>query len=354
MKLFKSLSACAAALMLLLCLPAAALEAPEKAIGKDTTMLVWFDVSQVDDKLMQKYEDLVKKMVAEPALQQNALPQDIEEINKVIEKVKAFRKDFVNAGGSGLMMSVAMPGENEVEPKMSMLAKSDGAIDGQAMSTLLKEASEEDVDAQVVAIGGGWHDVSIVSKEGDALTSALPAADAAALAAFKKQLDTQGQPLFAMVFRMQDSMRQMMDFDPNQLGPDAQQDPTQAMMMGMLGPIKALDTVGMAMSYKQEKLQLDIQMNFLNAESATQFLGLYNTIIMTAPAMLAMQFQGAEGAPDPNQLNELFMKLQMKGEGDTLKLSLDQEFFDMAEKLGETMKNFFEAQQGVAPDQNAF
>ena len=76
------------------------------------------------------------------------------------------------------------------------------------------------------------------------------------------------------------------------------------------------------------------QMAFMDANSANQFLNMYNAQMMFAPAILAGMFEGVPDAPNPKELNDFFTKLQMKGNGDSLTLKLDAEFFEMAKKLG--------------------
>lgn len=324
----------AAALVMLLTLPASA-DAPKKAIGKDTMLTLWVDVEQISPELIKTAGTALAGLSNNPILNQQGGALPLGEMATAVEKMTSFRNGFVKAGGTGVLMTMEMPGEESWSPPISMLAKSKDKLDTKAMTDLIKSLGEdakeaEQVDVQFMPLEGGWHDISIVSAEGDQVTLPLPKPDEAAFKAFDKQMKLVKKPMMSLAFRMQDSLREKIQVPAGQ-----QQDPQAAMMMGMLRPLQKLDTVGVSVSMANEKdYVVDIHMAFLDANSANQFLNTYNAQMMFAPALLAGMLDGAPNAPSPKDLNAFFMKLQMKGNGDTLSLKLDQAFFDMAEKLG--------------------
>ena len=112
--------------------------------------------------------------------------------------------------------------------------------DAGAMAALFRTMGEGEVQAQCEAIAGGWQNIAVTSKEGDRVTLPLPTPDAEVFSALNKQLNQQDKPVFAVAFRMQDKLREMMDqaleqaqgLQPEQGGAGAAQ---QQMAMGMMG-----------------------------------------------------------------------------------------------------------------------
>lgn len=334
------LAAFLTAVMLLLAGPALAVKAPEKAIGEDTMLVVWLDVEQISPKLIKQLGDGLGEVLDNPMLADQGIGLPLGDTKEMVQGITAFRDGFVKAGGKGLLLTMAMPGEDDDawSPPLSVLANSgDKPMDRAAMKKLFDTVSEGEVDAEFAPIGGGWHDVSMVADGGEAVTLPLPKPDAEANKAFNKQLGAAKKPMLSIAFRMQDELREMMDENLQGLGGEG--NPELAMMMGMIQPIKSLDTLGINVSMVgEEDFKVDVQMDFLDEQQALMFMNMYNSIMMLAPAMLAQQVQGVPDAPNPNELNQFFMKLMMKADGKTLSLTLDPAFFEMAEKLGPLMQ----------------
>lgn len=343
MKLRKVVTAGCLTALTLVAAPTPAAEAPQKAIGEETAFLVWIDVEQIKAEDIQKLGKAMKDLGDNPALAGQGAALPAGDLDEGIAKMTQFRDGFVQNGGEGLLLAMGIPAGEEWSPPISMLAKSKGQFDAAGMEKLIRTLAKDDADAKegditFIPIDGGWHDVSLVSPEGDAVTQELPTPNAAAFEAFQKQLGVVEDPVVAMAFRMQDDLRQMLAGAAQ--GAGQQQDPQAAMVMGMLQPIQKLDTVGFALSKVNEtEMKLNVQMVFQDEASAQTFVGMYNSIIMFAPAMMAQQFAGVEGAPDPAQINAMFMKLKMQANGDTLTLELDQAFFDEIEKLAKLMEH---------------
>lgn len=326
---------------------------PAQAVGENTTLAVYLDLSQIDAEMMESLgEGFLAGLASVAQTQGDGFTIPLGNPQELVDRVTATRNAFVQAGGEGLMMTVEMPREESWSPPMSLLAKTNGKFDAPGMEAFIRTMGLGEQSTAIESLGNGWQNIAIESQEGDPITLALPTPDKAAFAAINKQLSQHKKPVIALAFRMQDALRTKMD-EAEQLakaaqgagGQNAQDQMMMGMMMGMFKPIRSLDTFGLAISPADESLVIDAQMIFLNAASAQQFANLYNSIIMFAPALLAGAAQGEveiENMPDPATINQFFMKLKMNLKGDTLNLTLDQTFFDLAEK----MAPLFEGMQG--------
>jgi len=237
----------AAVCLLVLSLPAAAVEAPKKAIGKDTMVVVWVDMQQITPEMIETVGQAMADFSKNPMLEKQGGAVPLGEINKAVKNMTKFRDGFVKAGGQGMMMAIGMPEQGSWSPPMSMLVKSNGKLDAKALLSAMNEVKPEDEQAlgeddfQATDIGEGWHDLMIKSEDGEQVTNALPTPDAAALAAFNKQLSAGKKPAFSMAFRMQPSLREMMQGLGEGFGDQPPADPNMAMMMGMDGGAPDLD-----------------------------------------------------------------------------------------------------------------
>ncbi len=337
MKLFKpAYLAAALALLLIPSLPARAVDAPKQAIGEDTALVVWVDLEQVDTEMIEKLGDALAGLADNPILQDQAGGIPLGDISEMVDALTLFRSGFVQAGGEGLLLTLEMPEEGSWSPPISLLARTKQDVDAKAMGALVRTMTDGAMDAELAPVkdAEGWHDLAVISVgNGEPVTQALPSEpDKKAYKAFDEQLGEVKKPLLSVAFRMQDDIRDMIGMMAGG-GAGGQQDPQAAMMLGMLGPLQNLDTIGFAVSEDDEEFEVDAQMVFQEAADAQQFGQMYNSIMQLAPALLAAQLQNVEDAPDPNTLNDFFMKLQMKQNGDTLKLHLDKEFFEMAEQM---------------------
>ncbi len=349
MKMMHSLLSAVAVLMLVLTMPARAVDVPEQAIGENTALVVWVDLEQVDTEMIQKLGDQLAALADNPILADQAQGIPLGEIGKMKDVLTTLRNGFLQAGGQGLMLTLEMPGEDSLSPPMSVLAKTGQAVDTKAMAALVRTMSEGAMDAELAPVVEGWHDLAIVDLDkGVEVTQALPKPDKKAFKAFDKQLGDVKKPIISVAFRMQDELREMI----GQLGGLAgdgggQQDPQAQMMLGMLEPLKRLETLGFAISKDKDAFEVDAQMVFDKPGDAQQFAQMYNSILMFVPVILAGEAQKIQNAPDANTINSFFMKLQMTQNGDTLKLHLDKEFFELVDKMAPLFEAFGEQGQQV-------
>eukprot|EP00752_Nemacystus_decipiens_P013548 g12006.t1 len=317
---------------------------PTQAVGEDTMLALYVDVSQIDAEMISGVgEGLLSALAGLAQMQGDDFGLPLGDPQEMIDNLTTLRGSFVQAGGEGLVMTVEMPGEDSWSPPMSLLAKTNDKFDAKAMGATIRTMGDGQMDATMNALGGGWQTIALKNDLGEAVTSDLPDPDQTAFTALNKQLTQHEKPVIALAFRMQDELRLMMD-EAEEMAKDAQQqgatgEDAQAqmmlgLMMGMFKPIRSLDTVGLAISEVDGGMLVDAKMTFLDATSAQQFSNLYNSIIMFAPVIIAGTAQGElENMPDPATINQFFMQLKMQIDGNTLSLTLDQEFFDMAEKI---------------------
>ncbi|MEM9110945.1 MAG: hypothetical protein AAGC72_13075 [Planctomycetota bacterium] len=347
------------AALLLIVTPASAEDTkqpvPQQAIGEKTMVALYLDVTQIDAEQIEGIgETLLGALGGIAEMQGEAFALPLGDPQEITDTLLTLRGSFLQAGGEALLMTVGMPGEDNWSPPMSLMAKTNDDLDANAMVALLRMMGEGEIEATLESLGSGWQNISLLSKEGEAVTLPLPEPNETAYSAFSKQLSQHDKPVMAVAFRMQDELREMMDLAEQaaknaQPGPaeDAQGQMAMGMLMGMFKPIRSLDTLGIAVSQADgDSLLVDVQMTFLDTQSAQMFANLYNSILMFAPVMIAGQAQGGgvEGMPDAATINKFFMALKMEVADDTLKLKLDQDFFELAEK----MAPLFEGLQGEA------
>jgi|GEM_PF-2541618 len=349
----KPLTSMMAALALLLCLPTLAAQPPKEAVGTDTMLMLWVDVEQVDTEMIAGIGEALMQILENEMLQDQELALPLGDTQKMIDSLSVLRGSFLQAGGEGLLMTVDMPGEDSWSPPMNLLAKVSDKVDTKSMASLVRAMGEGEMEAKIEPVADGWQNIAIRTLDGQGVTMGLPKPDADVFTAFEKQLTQAEKPVLAVAFRMQEELRKMMD-EAEQLaknqqagpGEDPQAQMAMGMLMGMFKPIRALDTLGIVVSQdKEEEMQVDVQMAFLDAQNAQMFANLYNSILMFAPVMMAQAGQGGqiENMPDPNTVNSFFMKLKMQVAGDTLKLKLDKDFFELAEKMAPLF-------EGMAPE----
>ncbi|MFN3168372.1 MAG: hypothetical protein ACE37H_15040 [Phycisphaeraceae bacterium] len=335
----KPLAAMLAVMLFALAGPAQAVDAPKQAFGEGTALAVWVDFEQLDKDMIKRIQDLLGGAGDTPLLGQLGGGLPIGDIGELTDKVSEVRDGFLEAGGEGLLVTLEMPGEGAWSPPMNVLVKASDNADADAMAGIVRKMSEGEQDATMQPVGDGWHNLAITNKDGKPVTIALPEPDKKAFKAFDEQLGEVKKPAMCLAFRLPESMRE-------QFGGAGQngraQDPQAAMMMGMMQSLQGLDTLGVAISEDDEELELDIQAVFLKPGQAQQFAQMYNSMMQLAPVLLANELPNIENAPDVNTVTKFFNMLIMKQNGDTLKLNLDKEFFELAEEVAPV----FEAMQG--------
>lgn len=359
MKLIKPVTLLFAAVMLVVAAPARAIEVPAQAVGDDTLAVIWIDMTRVDAEMVGESGAAFVEMVAGGGLEGLGIALPAGDAEQMVESLLAFHEGFVAAGGEGLLISIGMPTDETWSPTMSLLARSSGEIDTQAMTELLGTMSGGERTAQIEAIGEGWHHLSILSAAGVEETSPLPEPSEEASAAFARPLGTVQTPGLSIAVRIPQELRNMLmgmaGGAPGEDGARVPQDPQMQMMMQMIEPLQGLDTLGFALSSDdQDQMQVDVQMAFEEQVQATQFFNMYNSIMTLMPMMVFQQTQNVQGAPDPATINRFFMLLRMQSQGEVLSLRLDNEFFELAEQIVPLMEGLAQpAAQAAPPAQGA-
>lgn len=328
---------------------------PPKAIGNSTMLAVYIDVTQIDAEMIGQVGDVILGLADNPMLKDQGLALPLGDPQQIVDMLTLLRGSFLQAGGEGLAMTVEMPGEESWSAPMMLLAKTNDKFDAESMTAMVRSMGEGEMSATIESLGSGWQNIAMKTKQGEAVTLTLPKPDADVFSAMNKQLSKHDKPMLAVAFRMQDEMRKMLDgaeelaqgaqAGPGAEGQDAQAQMMMGLVMGMFKPIRELDTIGLSISKAGEDgMLIDAQMTFLDATSAQQFANVYNMVMMFAPVAMSQLGQGGEveNMPDPATINQFFMKLRMQVAGDSLSLTLDQDFFDLVEK----MAPLFEGIQG--------
>lgn len=339
----KPLAAMLAVLMLAFAGPARAVDAPKAAIGEGTAVAVWVDFEQMDKDMIERVRDLLGGASDNPLLGQLGGGLPIGDIGTLTENMTQVRDGMLEAGGEGLLITLDMPGEGDWSPPMNVLVKASDNADADAMAGIVAKMTEGEQTATMQPIADGWHNLAITrTKDGKAVTKALPEPDKKAYKAFDEQLGEVKRPAMCLAFRLPESLREQFAG----AGQNGQQpnNPQAAMMMGMMQSLQGLDTLGVAVSEDDDEVELDIQAVFLKPSQAQQFGQMYNSMMQLAPVLLANELPNIENAPDVNTVTKFFNMLIMKQNGDTLKLNLDKDFFELAEEVAPV----FEAMQGRA------
>lgn len=336
MKLIKTLALMVAGLMLLMAGPAGAVQTPKQAIGQETALVVWADLDQMDEDMVKRIRELMGAAAENPLLGQlGGLP--LGDIGAFTDKLTLVRNSALQAGGEGLLLALEMPGEGAWSPPMNVMVKTGDKVDTNGLAAIVRTMSEGEMDAELSELSKGWHNLAIKStKDGKAVTQELPEADKDAYKAFDKQLGEVKKPAMSLAFRMPEKMREQLA-NAGQNG-QAPKDPQAAMMLGMMQMLQGIDTLGVAISEDDGEIEMDIQAVFLKPEQAQQFAQMYNTLMQLAPSIIAGQLQGVKNMPDINTLTSFFSKLIMKQNGDTLKLNLDKDFFDLAKEVAPALE----------------
>ncbi|MFK7788140.1 MAG: hypothetical protein AB8C95_01435 [Phycisphaeraceae bacterium] len=327
---------------------------PAQAVGEKTMLAVYVDVTQMSPEMLSSVGEMLKGVAENEALQGQDLALPMGDPKQIVDMITLLRGSFLQAGGEGLAMTMQMPTEEGWSPPASLMAKTNGNFDPESMGAIFRSMGEGQTNTTMEALGAGWQNIAMKGKDGEAVTTALPAPDGAVFTAMNKQLTQHKKPMLAIAFRMQEEMREMMDLaqeaakgaQPGE-GENPQAQMAMGMMMGMFKPVRALDTLGLAISQVDDgSMLVDVQMTFQDAQSAQMFSNLYNSILMFAPVMLAQAGQGGEieNMPDPATINNFFMKLRMQAAGESLKLTLDKEFFDLVDKLAPLFEGMAEQQ----------
>lgn len=315
------------ALAFLTARPAAA-QAPDTAVAEDTTLMLWIDLTRIDDAMIERAGEMMADLADSPMA--GGLP--VGDLDLGILMMQDFRESFVAAGGEGLLVMMGMPDMANLQQGMKGLPlsvmvktgeRADPAALKDAMTDLMGEAAG-DVAFEMDEYADGWLAVSVdglppVTKEGDA-----DAADR-----FNAQLIERAEAPVTVVLRMNDQMREVLD------GMMLVDDPTMAMMAGMMQPLHGMDVTAVSLFTDGEETEIDIAMVFEDKRMGSQFLNSFNGMLMLGQGMLGAQMAEMNNPPSQEAIAGFFQFLALKSTdgGETLRLILDQRFFDAAEEM---------------------
>ncbi len=307
--------------------PASA-QAPDTAVAEDTTLMVWIDLTRIDDAMIERAGEMMADLADSPMA--GGLP--VGDLDLGILMMQDFRESFVAAGGEGLLVMMGMPDMANMQQGMdglplSVMVKTAEGADPAALKDAMTDLMGEtagDVAFAIDEYADGWHAVSVdglppVTKEGDV--------DAAER--FNAQLAERAEAPLTVLLRMNDQMRDMLD------GMMLAEDPTMAMMAGMMQPLHGMDIAAVSLFTDGEETEIDIALNFEDKRLGSQFLNSFNGMLMLGQGMIGAQLAEMNNPPSQEAINGFFQHLAMKSTdgGETLRLILDQRFFDAAEEL---------------------
>lgn len=319
----------------LLARPALAVEAPEKAVPGQTMLMVWLDLEQIDGDMIDSVAGTITGMMNSDMVKNAGLGVPLGDPEDGAAGMIETRDAMVASGARGMLLMIDRPAEGNWSPAMRVLIKTTADADADKLAELAAGLTDGEMTAKAEPYAEGWHSLILhrVGEE-DAAVS-LPAVtdgDEEVAAQFNVQLKEHETAPFAVVFRMDETMKQMVDDMTAEAGQGQQQDPQMAMLMTMAGMLRGMDSLALSIADDQG-LAINVGMKFEDQEQATGFLQMYNAIMMMAPALLAQQAQEIPNAPKPATINSFFAKLLMQPDGQTLRLKLDQSFFDLAQEL---------------------
>ena len=254
-----------------------------------------------------------------------------------IIQMQDFRDSFVEAGGEGFLLMLAMP---------------EGDLGAPEMSAMIKVGENADIDALQDAIAGladgavvemdeytdGWMAAGI-----DGAQPPVEDGDADDAERFNTHLAERAEAPITIVFRMDDNMREMLD------GLMVAEDPQMAMVAGMLQPLRGMDTAALSVFVDDDNAaEIDVAMAFEDKQLGSEFLNSFNGILMLAQGMLGMQMAELDNAPSQESIAGFFQGLAMQSDdgGATLRLKLGQEFFGYVEEMGPALEEMMGQMQG--------
>lgn len=311
--------------------PAAAAQAPEKSVADDTMLMLWLDLTQIDGETIIAVSEALGDFADSDMLKQNGIGVPLGDTEQGMADLIETRDAMVANGARGMLLMIDRAAEDSWSPNMRMLVQTTEDADAAKLAELAAGMTDGAATAEATPYAEGWHTLTLISTEGDGEAISLPVVtdgDEEIAAAFNLQLDEQKDAPFALVFRMDDSIRTMID----DMAINAE-DPQVAMMMSMVQLLSGMDTMALSIA-DEEGMVINLAMRFQDEQQSTQFLQMYNAIMMMAPALLAQQAQELDDAPEPAVINGFFGKLLMQPDGQTLRLRLDQDFFDLAQEMG--------------------
>ncbi|MEM9414417.1 MAG: hypothetical protein AAGA29_02925 [Planctomycetota bacterium] len=319
--------------VVMLARPAVA-EVPETAVSEETALVVWVDLTLVDEDMIADAGELMDGLSNSPMLDGAGLPMG--DLAGGILQMQDFRDAFVEAGGEGIALLMAMPDGMDSMPPMSALVKVGEGYDAEA----LQEAVAGMADGTAIEMdeyADGWLAVSMDGAE--AVTKTGNADDAAR---FNAHLAERTEAPITVVYRMDDNARDMLD------GMMEADDPQMAMIAGVLQPLHGMDTAALSVFVADEGVEVDVAMAFADKELGSQFLNSFNGILMLGQGMLGMQMAEFDNAPSEETIASFFKHLAMSSDdgGETLRMRLGQEFFDAAEEMGPAFEEMMGQMQG--------
>lgn len=323
----------ACCLLLSIARPAAA-QVPDTAVADDTTLMLWIDLTRVDEAMIDRAGEMMADLADSPMA--GGLPMG--DLDLGVLMMHDFRESFVEAGGEGLLVMMSMPDMNNLgqgidELPLSIMVKAGEGADAAAIKDAMTDLMGEmagDVAFEMDEYADGWlavdaDDLPPVTKEGDA-----DVADR-----FNAQLLERAEAPMTLVFRMNDQLRDLLD------DMMVAEDQTMAMLAGMMQPLHGMDLAAVSLYTDGGEAEVDIAMVFEDKNMGKQFLNSFNGMLMLGQAMLGGQMAEMPNPPSQEAIAGFFEYLAMGSTdgGETLRLKLDQGFFDIVEEMGPALQD---------------
>lgn len=308
--------------LVLVARPAAA-QVPDTAVAEDTALMVWVDMTIVDEEMIADAAEMLGDLMDSPMLDQAGLPMG--DLDLMIIQMQDSRDSFVEAGGEGILLMMSMPTEADLQSlPLSVLVKVTEDADADALHDIMASMAEG-AQFEMDEYADGW--MALTMDGADAVTKE---GDADAAERFNAHLIERAEAPLTLIYRMDDTARDMLD--QMMMGDNAE----MAMLAGVMQPLRGMDTAAISVFQVEDGVEVDIAMAFDDKELGGQFLNSFNGILMLAQGMLGMQMAELDNAPSQEAITGFFAALAMQSDdgGETLRLKLDQEFFDIAEEMG--------------------
>ncbi|MFI4861405.1 MAG: hypothetical protein ACIAXF_12075 [Phycisphaerales bacterium JB063] len=312
--------------------------APETAVSDETALMVWVDLTIVDEDMIADAGEMLGDIADSPMIQGQGLP--LGDIELGILQMQDFRDSFVEAGGEGILLMLAMPEGMEAMPPMTALIRVGEGYNAEALKDAVAGIAAGMTDGAVVDLdeyADGWLAVGM-----DGAAEVTKAGNADAAARFNAHLAERAEAPLTVVYRMDDNARDMLD------GMMEADDPQMAMIAGVLQPLRGMDTAAISVFEVDGGVEIDMAMAFDDSELGGQFLNSFNGILMLAQGMLGMQMAELDNAPSQETIAGFFKHLALTSDdnGATLRLRLGKEFFDAASEMGPAFEEMMGQMQG--------
>jgi len=318
---------------------------PESAITEDTAVAIWVDVNQLNvDSLRAAVDSVNAALPAQMRATEQQIDAKFESEQDQQEAFQAFRE----AGGQGMLMLMRTPEGDGPPPEPVTLVRVEEGTNAADITAIAKQLDQFNPDSEPVDYKPGW----IVEKDAKAN---IPTTGTAEQAQVMQQLlaKTESSPV-RIAFRMTPALRQKLA-EQAQGAQGGQGGQAGQGGMSQLGPAAAL--VGPAQGIDAGWGTLNLGDNpaytqmiqFKDAQSAQQFKGAWEGLLMMGQGLLQQQLSQLPNAPEPQAVQGLFNSLKTEQQDNTLKLHLGGQFIQSAAQLAPAAQSMFMMSMGARP-----